>query len=66
MTDRLGFLLSASAAVVCVLLLTGGVGAYLSGASIWWTAWAAMLQVATVWQVARRFRRLRATRGDAG
>jgi hypothetical protein len=65
-TDRVSFLLSASAAVLCVLLLTGGIEAYLSGASIWWTAWAAMLQVATVWQVVRRFRRRRATRGDAG
>jgi hypothetical protein len=63
-TDRVVFLVSALAALVSVMLLTGGVQAYVSGGSVWWIAWALMLQGATIWQVVRRFRKRRRTEID--
>lgn len=67
MTDRISLAISTVGVLVALMLVTGAVQAYLNGDdSGWFIAWAALLQVATVWQLVHEVRRRRSRRVQAG
>ncbi|MER7728773.1 hypothetical protein [Streptomyces sp. NPDC096323] len=67
MTDRINLAISAAGVPIALVLLTGAVRAYEDGeGSGWFVAGAALLQAATVLQLAQDLRRRRRSRARAG
>ncbi|MFB6784703.1 hypothetical protein ACFCX0_47535 [Streptomyces sp. NPDC056352] len=67
MIDRVGLVVSALGVLVCLMLVSGALQAYLAGdESGWFVVLACLLQVANVWQLVRGIRRRRRMRSEAG
>ncbi|MCZ4126184.1 hypothetical protein [Streptomyces sp. H39-S7] len=59
MNDRFSLLISTVAVLVSLMLLTAAIQGALAGESVWWIAWAFVLQITTIWQLAREGLRYR-------